>query len=180
MPAQPHASQDTCRRLASLVPSVLAIQVETVTDTATRTLARALENIAESLLAWHDSLIAGTHVPARAAVPQPDEGPSEFRRINDDRTVIDELAACVPVLRRSSTSLARIVSEVPAEERPGGEAIARALQTVSEEIVRHVDTLRGAQPDVPGGLATIGDLRAATVARSERLLHRRLLATLPG
>ncbi|GAB3578687.1 hypothetical protein [Calidifontibacter terrae] len=179
MPAPP-LHDDVRRRLVSIVPTMLAVHAETVTDTTTRTLAMAVEHVADGLLAWHDALIGGTP-PHLALAAGMDTVPTTFRPLNAGAYVTTELAGASLDLRRCGELLQSVVDQVSDDTlRPTGQALADVVRSISELLQVHVEELRAVLPgrgDV-GGAAK--DVRAAKVARAERVLQRRLIATLRG
>lgn len=179
MPA-PSLHDDVRRRLVSIVPAMLSVHAETVTDTTTRTLAMAVEHVADGLLAWHDALIGGA-VPRLSLAAGIDAVPTTFRPLNTGSYVTTELAGASLDLRRCGELLQAVVDQVPDDAlRPTGQALADVVRSIAELLQAHVDELRSVLPgqgDV-GGAAK--DVRAAKVARAERVLQRRLVATLRG
>ncbi len=179
MPA-PSLHDDVRRRLVSIVPTMLSVQAETVTDTTTRTLALAVEHVADGLLAWHDALIGGQQ-PRLALAAGVDAVPATFRPLNRGTYVTTELAGASLDLRRCGELLQSVVDQVTDDGlRPTGQLLTDVVRAIAELLQVHVEELRAVLPgqDDLGGAAQ--DVRAAKVARAERLLHRRLVATLRG
>lgn len=63
------------RSVASAVPQLLGVQVETADPVSAQTVAVAIERLAENFLRWHDRLVLG--VSSSAAPAAPDPGPVE-------------------------------------------------------------------------------------------------------
>lgn len=171
---------DVRRRLVAIVPTMLAVHAETVTDTTTRTLALAVEHVADGLLAWHDALIGGA-APHLALATGLDAVPRTFRPLNPGAYVTTELAGASLDLRRCGELLQGVVDQVADDAlRPTGQALADVVRSIAELLQVHVEELRAVLP-APGDVGGAAkDLRAAKVARAERRLHRRLVATLRG
>ncbi|MBD2759111.1 hypothetical protein IEE94_06260 [Yimella sp. cx-573] len=169
-PADPHP---VARRLASVVPRLLAVQPEAVTGTTTDTINQALEQVAEALLSWHDAMFGGP-LPQLTLADEidPEDG---FRPLGSAPPDCAGLSAAGYDLRRIGRLLQGIVDDLGDESlRMIGQRLTDMVEALASALSKHAEDLRGL---VPGGSAP-ADTRAARVARAERILQRQVLAIL--
>lgn len=173
MPSTSRVREDHLRRLAATVPALLSVRVETATETTSRTLGQAIEQVAEGLLHWHDALVGG---PCdRSPLLDGIDSSGGFGARHDQAPDPAELAAAAYELRRHSFGLQSVVDGVDDEAlRLEGQALTDVLRVLAELIQTHVDQLRLL---LPGGTAAT-DTRAARLSVAERVLHRKVLDTL--
>lgn len=181
---------EVARGIASTIPQLLNIQVETAHPDTSDAVARAIERIAEELLRWHDRIAVGAdhrfttpdNRPASAPTAEADPAMAALRA-NIERGAIPgaprTLQLAAAELSGARRRIEIITMELP-EVRDDGAAraliqcveLAEALRHHEEVLLRETDRLRKAGTDTQRVQVF------ARVVRAERGLTRTAMTTL--
>lgn len=188
--------EGVARTIASTVPQLLGVQVETADTAAADAVSSAVERIAEELLRWHDRLMLGDRYPARAtpelsgpagsAMSPSPEPPSLTLRVAVRRGVLpgrpvtlqlaaSELRAAIRRIEGECPGL----PDVPDPDDAQGRHIANQCLCLATALDRHGELLHVEGERLARSVtADQRDQVLARVVRAEHHLTRAAAATL--
>lgn len=187
--------EQVARAIASTVPQLLTIQVETADPRTSDAVALAVERIADELLRWHDRIATGidssrtkpSDLPPSTPIPlspAPGADPSMTSlRASIERGVIPgaprtlqlaaaELAGARHSIETTTMQLPEVCDDVASRALTQCDGLAEALRHHEDILLRETSQLRRA------GSRTHRVQVFARVVRAERRLARTAMATL--